>query len=87
MNLRVCDMSDQVKKREEEAAQLSDFDIWYSVVCKFIVMEMPVEARVEMIMQTIGDMPEMIDAVLKAALDDDEINNDMVNEIIEALKT
>lgn len=78
---------DEVKKREEEAAELSDFEIWYSVISKFVLMDtMPAQMRLDMIIQTIGEEMDMVKDLLRKYLDDDEIDNTMVEEIIGLLE-
>lgn len=81
---------DEVQKREEEAGRLSDLQIWYSVISKFVMFQdMPPEMRVDMILQTMGgqeDMIEMVTELLKEYLSDDEIDNNLVNEAIEEFK-
>lgn len=78
---------DEVKKREEEAAELSDFEIWYSVISKFVLMDtMPAQMRLDMIIQTIGEEMDMVKDLLRKYLDDDEIDNAMVEEIIGLLE-
>lgn len=78
---------DEVKKREEEAAELSDFEIWYSIISKFVLMDtMPAQMRLDMIIQTIGEEMDMVKDLLRKYLDDDEIDNTMVEEIIGLLE-
>lgn len=78
---------DEVKKREEEAGELSDFEIWYSVISKFVLMDtMPAQMRLDMIIQTIGEEMDMVKDLLRKYLDDDEIDNAMVEEIIGLLE-
>ncbi|MCY3413893.1 MAG: hypothetical protein INQ03_19775 [Candidatus Heimdallarchaeota archaeon] len=79
------DFSKEAEKREEEAAVLSDFEIWYQVLSKFAVQPMPVEARVAMIVQTIGDNLPMVKAVLKKCLKDPEFDNEMVQEVLDEI--
>ncbi len=74
------------EKREEAASQLTDFEIWYQVLTKLAVMEMPVDMRSSMILQTIGDDMVMVMAVLEKALEDLNLDEEKVKEVYDALK-
>lgn len=78
--------AEDAKKREEAAAMLTDFEIWYQVLTKLAVMDMPAEMRVEMILQTIGDDLKMAMAVIEKAVDDLSLDVDRVEEVLVILK-
>ncbi len=72
--------------REQEVSSLSDFEIWKSVVMKFVLLELPLQQRIDMIMQAVGGNIDLIIAVLSASMENDALKKSEVKQVLDTIK-
>lgn len=70
--------------REKEAAELDDNEIWMTIVSKFALLDMPIDAKIEMMMQATGDK-EIVIKALNACVANNLIQQSQASEIIDQL--
>ena len=70
--------------REKEAAELDDSEIWMTIISKFALLDMPIEPKIEMMMQATGDK-EIVVKALEACVANHLIQQSQADEIIEQL--
>ena len=70
--------------REKEAAELDDSEIWMAIISKFALLDMPIESKIEMMMQATGEK-EIVIKALKACVANNLIQQSQADEIIDQL--
>lgn len=72
-------------KREQEAGQLDDAEIWISIVSKFVTMDFDITNRAEMLLQAVGGDKEIIKNALVSCVENDLLSEDQAEEMLTAI--
>jgi len=72
-------------KREQEAAELNDAEIWIAIVSKFVTMEFDISNRAEMLMQAVGGDKEIIKNALASCVENELLSEDQAEEMLTAI--
>lgn len=78
------DFDEMAKNREEEAAKLSDFDIWKSVVKKAVKLDVETNVRADILLQSIPDIG-VIFSQLKSQFDKGNLTSQDYHDLLEVL--
>ena len=73
-------------RREEEAANLEEIEIYISIVSKFIKLDMSLESKVEMMIQACGEETILID-VLKECVSKEILTDEDIIEYLQLLES
>ena len=60
---------DMAEKREEDASDLDDLTIWVSIIGKFVELDMPIEMRAQMLLETVQDQKHIIESAIKHGIE------------------
>ena len=72
-------------RREVEAAKLSEDEIWVSIISKFALLELPIENRIEMMLQAMNDDKSLIQHYLKLCVRQNLIGETLMTEVLSQL--
>lgn len=74
---------DMADKREEESQKLDDLTIWVSIIGKFVELDMPVDMRAQMLLETVQDEKHIIESAIKHGIDNGIFNKDKAVTLLE----
>lgn len=72
-------------KREQEAEQLADAEIWIAIVSKFVTMDFDITNRAEMLLQAVGGDKKIIKNALVSCVENDLLSQDQAEEMLTAI--
>ncbi|MFV2016164.1 MAG: hypothetical protein ACC656_12090 [Candidatus Heimdallarchaeota archaeon] len=72
-------------KREQEAEQLEDAEIWTAIVSKFVTMDFDIKNRAEMLLQAVGGDIEIIKNALVSCVKHELLSEDQAEEMLTAI--
>jgi hypothetical protein len=75
---------DMASKREEEAKQLDDMTIWISIIGKFVELDMPVEMRAQMILETVEDERHLVENAINHGIETGVFHKEKAMELLDA---
>ncbi|OLS26483.1 MAG: hypothetical protein HeimC2_15000 [Candidatus Heimdallarchaeota archaeon LC_2] len=72
-------------KRETEAQQLDDTEIWMAIVSKFVLMEFDLNYRSEMLLQAVGGDKDIIKTALDNCVENEILTQSQAEEMLIAI--
>ncbi len=75
---------DMADEREDEAHTLDDLTIWVSIIGKFVELEMPIEMRAQMLLETVQDEKHIIESAIKHGIDKGIFDKEKAIALLEA---
>ncbi len=75
---------DMADKREEEAHSLDDLTIWVSIIGKFVELDMPIEMRAQMLLETVQDQKHIIESAVKHGIDSGTFDKEKAMALLDA---
>lgn len=79
------DFREMAETRENEASELGDGEIWMSIVSKFVLLDMPIDSKIEMMLLATGNEREIVEKALQASVKNNLIQESQANEILEKI--
>ena len=74
---------DMADKREEEAHGLDDLTIWVSIIGKFVELDMPVDMRAQMLLETVQDEKHIIESAIKHGINSGIFDKQKADELLD----